>query len=108
MIGIASVGLVTVRAAAGRTTDALRGYREVVEYFAEAGNWTQLWVTLRNLATLLRGLGDDEPATLLDTAADRAPDAPAAAAAPPASRSAIGREDALEIARAALRRHLGT
>jgi hypothetical protein len=32
-------------------------------------------VTLRNLATLLRELGDEEPAVLLDAAADQAPDA---------------------------------
>jgi hypothetical protein len=32
---------------------------------------------LRNLADLLRGLGDDEPAALFDAAADAAPDAPA-------------------------------
>jgi tetratricopeptide (TPR) repeat protein len=107
VVGIASVGLVTARAAAGRTADALRGYREVVEYFAQAGNWTQLWVTLRNLAALLRRLGDEEPAALLDAAADRAPDAPPAtepSAGEP--RRAIGRTEALEIARAALSRHL--
>jgi predicted ATPase/DNA-binding SARP family transcriptional activator len=106
--GIASVGLVTVRAAAGRTADALRGYREIVEYFAQAGNWTQLWVTLRNLAVLLRRLGDAEEADLLDAAADQAPDAPPAAEpAPHAVRRSIGRDDALRTARAALRRHLG-
>lgn len=107
VVGIASVGLVTVRAAAGRTADALRGYREIVEYFAQAGNWTQLWVTLRNLATLLRELGDEGPAVLLDAAADRAPDAPPAARPSPlVSGPTIGRREALEIARAALRRHL--
>lgn len=95
VVGIASVGLVTVRAAAGRTADALRGYREIVEYFAESGNWTQLWVTLRNLAALLRRLGDEEPAALLDAAADRAPDAPPAAGpSRTVSRSAIGRPEA--------------
>ncbi|TWF75887.1 putative ATPase [Pseudonocardia hierapolitana] len=107
VVGIASVGLVTVRAAAGRTADALRGYRGIVEYFAQAGNWTQLWVTLRNLAALLRELGDEEPAVLLDAAADQAPDAPPAARPSRlVSGPAIGRREALEVARAALHRHL--
>jgi tetratricopeptide (TPR) repeat protein len=108
VVGIASVGLVTVRAAAGRTGDALRGYREIVEYFAKAGNWTQLWVTLRNLAALLRQMGNEEQAALLDAAADQAPDAPPAAEPSRlVPHPAIGRQEALEIARAALRRHLG-
>ncbi|OLT06909.1 hypothetical protein BJF90_14970 [Pseudonocardia sp. CNS-004] len=64
-------------------------------------------MTLRNLATLLRRLGDDEPAALLDAAADRAPDAPPSAdRTPSGARPAIGRGEALEIARAALRRRL--
>ncbi|MFE3453960.1 BTAD domain-containing putative transcriptional regulator [Nonomuraea sp. NPDC059194] len=77
LVGIATVGLLSVRAAAGRVHEALGGYRDVIDYFARNGNWTHLWVTLRNLADLLRRLGDDEPAALIDAAADRAPDAPA-------------------------------
>ena len=77
LVGVATVGLLAVRADAGRVHEALRGYREVIDYFARTGNWTHLWATLRNLADLLRRLGDDEPAALLDAAADRAPDAPA-------------------------------
>src|SRR6185312_10059634 len=77
VVGVASVGLLTTRAAADRIVDALRDYREVIDYFAGTGCWTQLWTTLRNLAELLRQLGDTEPARLLDTAADQAPDAPA-------------------------------
>jgi hypothetical protein len=65
-------------------------------------------VTLRNLAALLRGLGDEEPAALLDAAADRAPDAPPAAEpSRTVSRPAVSRPEALEVARAALHRHLG-
>jgi len=77
LVGVGNVGLLTVRAAAGRVYDALHGYREVIDYFARTGNWTHQWATLRNLADLLRRLGDHEPAALLDAAADRAPDAPA-------------------------------
>ncbi|MFI7442909.1 AfsR/SARP family transcriptional regulator [Nonomuraea indica] len=84
LVGVATVGLLTVRAEAGRTPEALGGYRDVIDYFARNGNWTHLWVTLRNLAGLLRRLGDDEPAALIDAAAGQAPDAPAVNAAPDA------------------------
>ncbi|MEU0368810.1 BTAD domain-containing putative transcriptional regulator [Streptomyces sp. NPDC006283] len=77
LIGVATVGLQSVRAAAGRDQEALAGYRDVIAYFARNGNWTHLWTTLRNLADLLRRLGDEAPAALIDAAADRAPDAPA-------------------------------
>jgi len=76
-VGVATVGLLSVRVAAGRIPEALTGYREVIDYFDRAGNWTHQWTTLRNLAGLLRRLGDDDPATLLETAAELAPDAPA-------------------------------
>jgi predicted ATPase/DNA-binding SARP family transcriptional activator len=77
LVGVATVGLLAVRAAAGRAHEALAGYRDVIDYFARTGNWTHQWTTLRNLADLLRRLGDHEPAALLDAAADHAPDAPA-------------------------------
>ncbi|MEU7814261.1 hypothetical protein, partial [Pseudonocardia sp. NPDC049154] len=115
--GIASVGLLSARAAAGRVADALRGYRVVVDRWVATGQWTQLWVTLRNLADLLRLLDDDGPAALLDAAADAAPDAPprppaAPSDLPPAAASAVTpapgprRAEALEVARRALDRHL--
>ncbi|HEX6870399.1 MAG TPA: BTAD domain-containing putative transcriptional regulator, partial [Micromonosporaceae bacterium] len=77
LVGVATVGLLALRAKAGRVHDALRGYRDVIDYFARTGNWTHQWATLRNLADLLRRLGDDEPAALITSAADQAPDAPA-------------------------------
>jgi hypothetical protein len=112
LVGVATVGLVTVRATAGRVHEALAGYREVIDYFARTGNWTHQWTALRNLADLLHQLGDHEPATLLDTAADQAPDASAtdrarsaagasAGDAPPPSRRAV-----LEVARQAIQRNL--
>jgi tetratricopeptide (TPR) repeat protein len=75
--GIASVGLVTVQAAAGRITEALQGYRRLLGYWERTGSWLQQWTTLRNLAGLLHRLGDHEAALLLAVAADHAPDAPA-------------------------------
>lgn len=77
LVGVATVGLLSLRARTGRVHEALGGYREVIDYFARNGNWTHLWVTLRNLAGLLRRLGDEETAALIETAADVAPDAPA-------------------------------
>ncbi|MEV4163431.1 BTAD domain-containing putative transcriptional regulator [Nonomuraea dietziae] len=115
LVGVATVGLLSVRASTGRVHEALGGYRDVIEYFARNGNWTHLWVTLRNLADLLRRLGDDEPAALIDAAAGQAPDAPAvdrshgerparavaASATPIPSRVAL-----LELARQAIERNL--
>jgi hypothetical protein len=72
LVGVATVGLLTVLADAGRVHDALRGYREVIDYFARTGNWTHQWTTLRKLADVLRRLGDNEPATVLDAAAEQA------------------------------------
>jgi predicted ATPase/DNA-binding SARP family transcriptional activator len=113
LVGVATVGLLTVRATAGRVHEALAGYRDVIDYFAHTGNWTHLWVTLRNLAQLLRRLGDHEPAALLDAAADRAPDAPAVERGPggdaphPAPATPIpSRVDVLEAARRAIERNL--
>lgn len=107
LVGVATVGLLSVRADAGRVHQALGGYRDLIDYFARTGNWTHLWTGLRNLADLLRRLGDDEPANLIDTAADQAPDAPAADrprdTAPP---EAPGRAAILTLARDAIDRNL--
>jgi tetratricopeptide (TPR) repeat protein len=110
MVSVATVGLLTVRARAGRVHEALEGYREVVGYFARTGNWTHQWATLRNLADLLHRLGDHEPAALLHAAADQAPDAPAAAGGagpgPAADVPVPGRAAVLDLARAAITRNL--
>ena len=94
---------------AGRIADALRGYRDVVDYFARTGNWPHLWPALRNLADLLRRIGDPDPAAVLDAAADHAPDAPAVDRGdrqlePPTA--AVSRADVLRIARDAIERNL--
>jgi predicted ATPase/DNA-binding SARP family transcriptional activator len=114
LVGVATVGLLTVRATAGRVHDALRGYREVIDYFARTGNWTHQWTTLRNLADLLHQLGDHHQANLLDTAADHAPDAPAvdgypADPTPPRPVRPLPvptRTQVLEVARQAIERNL--
>ncbi|MDN5931938.1 MAG: hypothetical protein L0I24_12890 [Pseudonocardia sp.] len=111
LLGVASVGLLSVRAAAGRVREALSGYREVIDHWATAGNWTHQWTTLRNLADLLRRLGDPGPATLIDAAADQAPDAPAVTPSPDAAARrppgpAPSRTQVLDVARQAIERHL--
>ncbi|MFI9542887.1 BTAD domain-containing putative transcriptional regulator [Streptomyces sp. NPDC052016] len=109
LVGVATVGLLSVRAAQGRVREALDGYRDVIGYFAGTGNWTHLWTTLRNLADLLRRLGDDEPAELIDAAADRAPDAPTAAGSGHTGTRpgpVLGRTALLDVARQAIDRNL--
>jgi tetratricopeptide (TPR) repeat protein len=111
LIGIATVGLLALRAEAGRVHDTLDGYREVVEYFARTGNWTHQWTTLRNLAALLRQLGDEEPAALIAAAADNAPDAPAVDGTHPAAAGGppvLARAAVLDVARSAIERNLTT
>lgn len=113
LVGVATVGLLALRAAAGRSQESLRGYREVIDYFARTGNWTHEWVTLRNLADLLRRLGDEEDAAIIDSAADRAPDAPAVGDSTdvPTQRPApeaptVSRAGVLEVARRAIELNL--
>ncbi|MGY1623965.1 BTAD domain-containing putative transcriptional regulator [Geodermatophilus sp. SYSU D00965] len=107
LVGVASVGLLAARADAGRVREAFLGYREVVDYFARTGNWTHEWTTLRNLADLLRRLGDEQTADVLDAAADRAPDAPARGSPPrPSPEEVPGRAAVLDLARRAIERHL--
>ena len=72
---IASVGLVRLWAAAGQVRRALEGYRRLLVDLRRSGHWTQLWTTLRNLATALAEAGDPATAALVLRAADLAPEA---------------------------------
>lgn len=108
--GVSRVGLLSALTAAGRYDAALRGYRDVLDYFARTGNWTHQWTALRNLAVLLRRKGDHATAEAIDTAADHAPDAPAVAGVTTVGRSvavtALGRDAVLAAARTAIDRHI--
>jgi hypothetical protein len=63
---------------------------------------------LRNLAELLRRIGDDEPAATIDQAADHAPDAPAVPFRRVVAAQAVSRTEVLAVARAAIARNLST
>jgi predicted ATPase/DNA-binding SARP family transcriptional activator len=73
--GVASVGLVRLWSAGGRTRRALEGYRTLLVGWRRSGHWTQMWTTLRNLAVLLAAIGEPETAALLVAAAEAAPEA---------------------------------
>ena len=106
LAGVATVGLLAVLARSGRVADALRGYRDVTAYFARTGNRTHQWTALRNLADLLRRLGDPA-AAVLDAAADGAPDAPAVVGGRPApTGGAPDRAAGRAVAREAVERQL--
>jgi len=75
--GVSSVGLVRLWGATGHRRRALEGYRSLLASWRRSGHWTQVWTTLRNLATLLAAAGQHEAAVTLLAAADAAPEAPA-------------------------------
>ncbi len=118
---IASVGHVTALASAGRLAEALDGYHALIDYWARTGGWIQQWTTLRNLARLLRTIGDQETAVYLEAAANHAPDAPpiterrndsTTTNLPPdtiatlvANAATASRDDVIAIAHRALERH---
>jgi predicted ATPase/DNA-binding SARP family transcriptional activator len=116
--GIASVGLQTLRADAGRIADALDGYEDLIDYWHHTGSWIQQWTTLRNLARLLDSLGDTDTACFLNAVADQASNAPRTGQGPGwhdvhrdnaarirAQAAATDRVSVLEIAREAIARH---
>jgi len=110
LVGVATVGLLSVRVAAGRLREAMTGYRQVIDYFERTGNWPHLWTTLRNLATVLDAVGDQVTADRLSAAADAASDAPADGGRRPGGASdrldGMSRADLLALARAAIDRSL--
>jgi tetratricopeptide (TPR) repeat protein len=65
LIGVALVSVASVRGRQGEAADALRLFREVIEHWHLAGNWTHQWTTLRNVIDLFYRLGADEPAAVL-------------------------------------------
>lgn len=75
-LGIAQVPLVAILQDEGDVAAAAAGYQELVELFLRAGTWTQVWITLRNAAQLLRDV-DPGTALLICAVSARDPSAPA-------------------------------
>jgi hypothetical protein len=59
------VSVASVRSRRGDPRQALEIFRDAVQHWHRAGNWTQQWTTVRNVVDLLVRLGADEPAALL-------------------------------------------
>jgi predicted ATPase/DNA-binding SARP family transcriptional activator len=91
--GVATVGLASVWTATGKVQQAARGYRALMEYWLRTGNRTQLWTTVRNVATLLADHGRRRPAAALYGAADAAESA--ATLAPEVAERACAARSAL-------------
>ncbi|HEX7096893.1 MAG TPA: BTAD domain-containing putative transcriptional regulator [Acidimicrobiales bacterium] len=72
VVGIATVGLVSAYGRLGMLPEAFDGYRWLVDYWRRAGNWTQMWTTMRNLARALLDAGDPTCAAFVLAAADHA------------------------------------
>jgi len=65
---VRGVALVSACSARGRTTDphaAIRPFRETVDHWSRAGDWTHQWTTLRNLVEVLTRVGADEAAAVV-------------------------------------------
>lgn len=95
------VALVSMSSARGRSADpagALSSFREIVDHWWQAGDWTHQWTTLRNLVEPLVRLGLDEFAGVLLGASA------AAASAPPVFGTGA---DQLAQAEAEIRNRLG-
>ena len=63
--GIALVSAASLQARHGDPQAALPLFGQVIDHWHRAGNWTQQWVTLRNVIDLLARMGTDEPAAIL-------------------------------------------
>jgi predicted ATPase len=72
MAGVAKVTLVSGQFRQGDRHEAAQGFVELIDQWLRAGNWAQMWVTLRNVAELLLGV-DDETSILLFAGADADP-----------------------------------
>lgn len=92
--GVADVSIGSLRSRLGDPGEALRHFAALIERWARSNNWTQQWVTLRNLVEALVRLGADEPAVILHAAATTA-----GTAAPSYGAEAARLHDAVKSAR---------
>lgn len=62
----------SVRARRGELTEALDGFRDVVETWFRGGDWANQWLSLRHLVGVFAALGEDELAAVLHGAIEAA------------------------------------
>ncbi len=65
ILGVILVSAASLHARHGDPHQALHLFDEAVDYWSQAGNWTQQWITLRNVIDLLIRLKADEPAAVI-------------------------------------------
>jgi predicted ATPase/DNA-binding SARP family transcriptional activator len=65
VLGVALVSAASLHARHGDLHQASRLFDEAIAYWSQAGNWTQQWITLRNVVDLLVRLDAAEPATVI-------------------------------------------
>jgi predicted ATPase/DNA-binding SARP family transcriptional activator len=63
--GVARLSLASVTARNGPSAAALELFGQTVRHWLDLGDWVHQWVTLRNLAVLLAGLGRQAPSLIL-------------------------------------------
>jgi predicted ATPase/DNA-binding SARP family transcriptional activator len=108
--GVAEVSAASVRSRLGDPAEPLPEFAALIDRWRRSNNWTQQWVTVRNLVESLVRLGEDEVATVLHAAATAGADPPSygeeAARLRAAAESARGRLDPA-VHRAAVERGRG-
>jgi predicted ATPase len=65
LVGVALISRASGQARHGDPKQALLGFQEVISHWRDAGGWTQLWLGMRSVITLLTRLGADEAAAIL-------------------------------------------
>jgi hypothetical protein len=65
LTGVALVSAASLRGRHGDPRRAVPLFRDVIEHWHQAGNWTQQWTTIRNVVELLVRMRIDEPAAVL-------------------------------------------
>ncbi|MFW6090651.1 MAG: ATP-binding protein [Actinomycetota bacterium] len=74
LAGAARLTASSLRARTADPTDAVSGFRQLIEHWRDMGDHTHQWTTMRNLIDLLTRLGEDEPAArLIGTVTHQAP-----------------------------------
>ncbi len=76
LLGVTLVSAASVRGRYGTPDESVQLFRQAVEHWHHAGNWTHQWTTLRNLVVLLARLGRHREAAVVAGAAAAAEGAP--------------------------------